>query len=133
MSRHPELDELLRHEYRERCPDHPAHEADLAPAQHEDVELGVVAGPILKRFGRARPPEPSHEIAVRVEDADRGSRGRREPFLPTGFAQQGGRREDRRGIPVLVVEERRQVHDPCLREKMFTGKVDNSGRHGAAA
>ena len=58
-----------------------ADDADFAAAEPEDVEFGMVAGPIAKWLGLARKPKPAHEIAVRVEDAHRRRLRRRDPFL----------------------------------------------------
>src|SRR5947209_2238256 len=64
--------------------------------ERERIQPGVIAGPGLARLRVAGSPDVADDIAIGVEDADRGYIGRRKALLPPRFAQQRRRPEDRR-------------------------------------
>jgi len=73
-------------------------------AEVENVEVGVVAGPISERLRRLALAQLANKIAVGVEDTNVRHVDGAEAFLPSSFADQGRGREYRRLRSKLVVE-----------------------------
>jgi hypothetical protein len=101
-------------------------------AQREDVELGVVTGPILERFGRARPPEPSHEIAVGVEDARAGAAAAGSPFWRRAWRNRAEGAKTEGEFQRLLSRSGGRSMIECLGEKSSPGKLGAIHNSGAA-
>ena len=90
----------------ERRADGAADDPDRLTGQREGVERGVIAGPIRKRLRLTGLPQPAHDIAVGVQDAERRHIDRRQALLPPRFPQECRGLENRRRRWVFVVAER---------------------------
>ena len=107
-------EELLGHQHRERGADRTSDDAEeLAVLRHRD-EIGVVAGPFRQGPGPAGGLQVTHEVAIRIEDADLRHVSRWQGFLPPGFPQQvlgpehrGGRRNP---WPAAAASGRSRAH-----------------------
>jgi hypothetical protein len=84
-SRQPRGKQLLGDEHRKWSADRAADETQLQPTLCDPVELGVVAGPCPIAMCAIRSPQPTHHVAVRIEDADFRPGRRGEALLPAGL------------------------------------------------
>lgn len=106
----PAGEQLLGYEDGEGCTNDPTNNPDLLRAEVECVEFGVITGPARKWLCRPSLSQPTHQVAVGVQNADGGHRQTIEPLLSPCLAQQGCRSEHGRHGRVLIVEDRRNDH-----------------------
>jgi len=64
--------QFLRDQDSGRRADGAANDPGRLARERRSVELGVIAGPAVERFGSPLSPQLANHIAVRIEDADRG-------------------------------------------------------------
>ena len=80
----------------ERRADGAADDPDRLTGQREGVEHGVIAGPVRKRLRLTGLPQPAHDIAVGIQDAERRHIDRCQTLLPPRFPQECCGLENRR-------------------------------------
>jgi hypothetical protein len=86
--------QLLGYKDGEGCTNDPANNPDLLPAEVECVEFGVITGPTREWLCRPSLSQPAHQVAVRVQNANRGHLQSIEPLLSPRLTQQCRRSED---------------------------------------
>ena len=58
----------------------PANNSDTVAAEVERIEFGVIARPTCERLCRPGAPQRAHQVAIRVQNADRGTSEVASPF-----------------------------------------------------
>ena len=71
----------------------PANNPDSVAAEVERVEFGVITRPTCERLCRPSAPQLAHQVAIRVQNADRGHLRSSKPLLSPCLTQQSCRRE----------------------------------------
>jgi hypothetical protein len=85
--------QLFGYEDGEGCTNDPANNPDLLTAEVECVEFGVITGPAREWLCRPSQSQSAHQVAIGVENADRGHRQSVKFLLSPGFTQQSCRGE----------------------------------------
>jgi hypothetical protein len=80
-------EQLFRDEDSERRAYRAADDTDGLVPERKRIEPRVVARPALEDLRLAGLPETAHDVAVRIENADRWDVGRFKAFLAPGLAQ----------------------------------------------